>query len=155
MTLDTLLKILGLLFPVLLVWINYLYRKKGELEQQVAGIKRTNYEQFFSTLENILDKGDSINIEELKKSFRDFAGKVILFGSPSTIRKFNRYLIFCSSEGAQKDTVGMFKHMGRLIKAMRADIGLSNSLLRYYEILQPFIKGDLKKELKELKKREK
>lgn len=148
MFLENLIKISGLLSPILLVWITYLYQRKRELEQQVAGIKRENYKSFFAIILKIIAKGKDVKPEDFVEEMRNFASNLILFGSPEIIRTFNSFMIYCAEMNQEASSLAILKYVGKLIKAMRADIGLQNYCLRYYEVLQPFIKGNLKKELK-------
>ena len=143
-------KILGYLSPFLLAIIGYLYNRKIVMEKQVSDAKRNNYKMFITIYLKSIDtirKSDSKELphsvsEEMIKDMRQFAADLILFGTPSLIQTYNDFMRYASS--GQRETLEIVRHLDRIIKGMRSDLGLSNYGLREFDVLQPFLKENTK-----------
>lgn len=135
--------------PLLLTYIAYISTKKNQLEQQLNDKKRETYHDFINALETALSNTNPAKKEQVGKQLKSqiqlFKKKLILFAGPSSILLFKKWLL----ETNENDNVKNFVNIENLIKSLRKEIGLSNRGLKKFDILQVYIKDNLKEAIKD------
>lgn len=103
------------------------------------------YDLMFTILESVqASSGASeefLQTEECKKLLTDLRRGMMFYGSPDVIRIYNAW----NSGADSEDGLYQIRMIGRLLLAMREDIGLSNAGLDEFSINQVIAKDDLKR----------
>ncbi len=131
---TTILTLTTILFPIAAGAIGYVYKsyieKKRELHSEVSRERRAAYQIFVNLVVDILnDTENKIDITEHMAKLHEFYKKNILFASPQVALAFGDYMQFVyqvSDEALQASPLSQFKMLTKVMKVMRADLGLSN-----------------------------
>jgi len=136
---NTLVTILTITLPILGGVIGYFVKhnidKKRELISEVTKERREHYQQFVNIVIDIFSGTKSgkqqADTNQLSKLF-EFYKKYVLYASPEVINNFSdyfQYLYTANGENGQLDNNIHFRKLSNVMKAMRADLGLSNKNL--------------------------
>lgn len=140
--------ILGVLTPILLATIAYLYNRKQELEKQLMGEKRKLYSEFIKFQMTAIPK-HSQDKEEFAKMVEEqmpiYAAKFMIFGSPKVIKQFNKLRGYGLK--SKDETKNVLYKFGELALFMRKDMGLANKHLAWKDLIQMFLNEDIDKAL--------
>ncbi|WP_139832141.1 hypothetical protein [Mesorhizobium australicum] len=102
------------------------------------------YDIIFKLLE--MQKSDeSYNIEndpEFQKKWFQMTRGVLFYGSPEVVDAFSKFKV---SDGSAGDPLAAMRNIGRILLAMRKDIGLSNWGLNELSIHQIYVNDDVRK----------
>ncbi|MDM1514115.1 hypothetical protein [Myroides odoratimimus] len=125
--------------PVLGAFIGYFIKssieKKQALLSEVSKERREHYQKFIDLmieLFNTTKSGKKIPDKDLVVSLNTFYKKYILYASPKVINSFSdyfQYLYRYSENTSAVDSKVQLRKLTRVMKAMRADLGLSNNNL--------------------------
>ncbi|MDM1408688.1 hypothetical protein [Myroides sp. DF42-4-2] len=131
--------LLSIVLPILGVFLGYFIKsyidKKQALLSEVSKERREHYQGFVDLIIDIFNnikQGDTPNDHELVGKLFSFYKKYILYASPKVINSFSdyfQYLYSCNDGGVTMDTNIQFRKLSTIMKAMRADLGLSNKNL--------------------------
>lgn len=104
------------------------------------------YSQFYESMFSVLraSKNNSKYDEsKLADEFFEIQKNILFYGSPKVIKNFSEFKLVSGNEEPQADEI--LKSVGRVLLAMRDDIGLSNSGLDELNIHQIYVTDDLQK----------
>jgi hypothetical protein len=104
------------------------------------------YDLIFGILERIKEsKLEQAAIEEeMSKAWFDISRGILFYGSPAVVAAFTNFKTQDNPDGSE-DSISAMRNIGRILLAMRDDIGLSNRGLDEMSIHQIYVKDDLRK----------
>ncbi|MEG7567380.1 hypothetical protein [Vibrio cholerae] len=85
---------------------------------------------------NANNKKKMPNPQKILDEFEKFQNGILLWGGPQVIQAF---LDYRKNSGEEQDSLTIFRHVDALYKALREDIGLSNSGLENLELVQMYL----------------
>ncbi|ELO1814272.1 hypothetical protein QXB70_004025 [Vibrio fluvialis] len=85
---------------------------------------------------NASNKKKMPNQQKILDEFEKFQNGILLWGGPQVIQAF---LDYRKNSGEEQDSLTIFRHVDALYKALREDIGLSNSGLENLELVQMYL----------------
>jgi len=106
--------------------------KKRELSTEVTKERRELYQHFVNLIIDIFSAtktGKKQADSQLLSKLFDFYKKYILYASPEVINNFSDYFQYLYSANGETETLDHkihFRKLSKIMKAMRADLGLSN-----------------------------
>lgn len=116
--------------------------KEAHREQKIKA-----YSIFFDVMFDILNKSkrdeltdDLASDDNFQKLWMDMSKKMLFYGSPKVLTAFND---FKKSHHNTQEASDILKKVGRLLLAIREDIGLSNSGLNELNIHQIYVSDDI------------
>ncbi len=124
--------------------------KKRQSEEAHRTEKILLYEEFMQFVQRHVAQSNpnikevkAVSENELVKFIFDFKSKMILRGSPEVINRLAEF-----EKISQEQPDGILIAMDKLYRAMRSDIGLTNSKLRRGELVSMFLNAKGREELK-------
>lgn len=131
--------LVAITLPILGAFVGYFIKsyidKKKALLSEVSKERRAHYQEFVDLIIDILNNvkvGEATNDHQLIDKLFSFYKKYILYASPKVINSFSdyfQYLYSCNEGETIMDTNIQFRKLSTIMKAMRADLGLSNKNL--------------------------
>ncbi len=116
--------------------------KEAHREQKIQA-----YSIFFDVVFDVLNKSkndtlpDDLSVDpDFQKSWMEMGKKMLFYGSPSVLIAFNE---FKNSEHEDQEASEVLRKVGRVLLAIREDIGLSNSGLNEVNIHQIYVSEDM------------
>lgn len=120
--------------------IGKLWEQKVKIQQDIREKKIPVYEKqiatFFSVLFAEKHGEKKLTENELGKAFQDFTEKLIIWGSPEVIQT---WLAFKLHDWQNSDSTEGFLKVEALLKAIRKDLGNSNSNLAVGDMMKLFV----------------
>ncbi|GHT68675.1 hypothetical protein AGMMS50239_34250 [Bacteroidia bacterium] len=133
---NTIITILTITLPIIGGGFGYFIKhfidKKRELSTEVTKERRELYQQFVNLIIDIFSAnktGKKQADNQLLSKLFDFYKKYVLYASPDVINNFSDYFQYLYSANDATETLDNnihFRKLSKILKAMRADLGLSN-----------------------------
>lgn len=107
------------------------------------------YSKFYDVMFSIMEQSRSSSKKDLSqdKKFQDnwmaISRGVLFYGSPQVVSAFTEF----KSEGNVSDPLDILRRVGRILLAMRSDIGLSNWGLSELSVHQIYVKDNLSEKI--------
>ncbi|MBD2665728.1 hypothetical protein [Richelia sinica] len=125
---------------VLTLVIGKLWEQQVKIQQDIREKKIPVYEKqieiFFSLIFAEKNGDDKPTQEELRKAFQLFTEKLIIWGSPEVIQAWSEFKLY---DWQNSDSLEGFLKVEALLRAIRKDLGNSNSKLALGDISKLFI----------------
>lgn len=107
---------------------------KRELLSEVAKERRIHYQKFVDlvfTLFSGIKNDNETGPEEMVSDIYEFYKKYVVYASPKVIEAFSNYFqfLYAHPENAESDSKESFQKLGKIMLAMRSDLGLANKNL--------------------------
>lgn len=104
---------------------------KKELLSEVAKERREHYQKFVDLVFSLFSgvKTDKeIKPEKMVAEIYQFYKKYVVYASPAVIKAFSDYFqfLYAHTDNIESDSKESFRKLGRIMLAMRRDLGLSN-----------------------------
>jgi len=142
--------LIGGLFAVVSLVFTYWKERTRSLKEAHRDKKIEVYSKFYDLMFGILERTkNSENLEDpdfdaaMAKSLFDVSRGVLFYGSPQVVSAFVDFRL--ANEGGNTDQLGIMKKVGRILLAMREDIGLSNRGLDELSVHQIYVNDDLRR----------
>lgn len=136
---------LGAVFSLLFTWWK---EKQKSLREAHREKKIEIYSKFFDLMFDLMDKSkrgldsDEEVIKTVSSHWVDLTRGILFYGSPKVVIAFSSVRKGSNEQASALDTM---RTIGRVILAMREDIGLSNKGLDELSVHQIYVNDDLQK----------
>ena len=125
---------------VLTVVLGQFASKGREIREAHRQKKNELYNSFLNTTKTIIKNGSGAVTEELIDKLRDFQSDLILYGSSSVIKSFEKWQLKASSP--EESDGAAFAELDNLYKSFRKDLGLSNRGLYGGDLIKLYLKPE-------------
>ena len=123
---------IGLIGGVIGYLLRYFLDKKKELFSENRKITRELYQEFvnkmielFKSVKKTKEYDNGVAINQMVEGIYEFYKKYLLYASPKLVKAFGDFMQF-NYRQTPKDPIEIMRLLGRVIKTMRSELGLSN-----------------------------
>lgn len=123
--------------------LNNMVQSSRERKARLFESKREAYDRFFSFFFSLFTaqrSGAELETEATVQNFQEFTRSVMTWGSAETVNALNHYQR--AAEAAQENPIAIFTHTETLLRALRKDLGHSDSRLENLALTKLILKGD-------------